>query len=141
MLISTKSRFRLSLNKLEVPFKSIHNNSMKIKNVSTSENYREGYGVRAYSQFRKPKIYFNPEKETILENLENRRSRPYKEWQKLIPEALKRAGIPDPGYKWKWDPKAGCRMCPCSPGFVPSNMSSIPSNPLIGKSVSVTISL
>jgi hypothetical protein len=119
---------------------------MKIKNVKVIKNTPEGsfnggISYRAHKKSQKPKIYFFIEDETILENLENRCSRPYKEYKKLIPEALTRLNLVNPGYKWKWDPKAGCSMCPCSPGFVPSNMSSIPSNDLTSHSIYVTIGL
>lgn len=112
---------------------------MKIKNCKIGKSYQEGYGVRAIARARKPVIYFWPSKESVLENLENRRNRPYKEWKKLIPEVLKQLNIVDPGYKWTWNQYAGCSMCPCSPGFVPSNMSSIPSNALTGSRIHVDI--
>jgi len=116
---------------------------MKIKEVTIRKNIPDrtigGY-YRAHAKARKPKIYFSIEKETILENLENRRSRPHQEYKKLIPEALKQLNIENPGYKWTWNPKAGCSMCPCSPGFTPYNMSSIPTNnDLVGHSIYVTI--
>ena len=133
-------------NRLEVPFKFPYTDRMKIKNVKVIKNtpegsYRSGFSYRAHQKSLKPKIYFFIEDETILENLENRRSRPHQEYKKLIPEALTHLNLENPGYKWKWDPKAGCSMCPCSPGFVPSNMSSIPSNILTGQSIYVTIGL
>lgn len=65
-------------------------------------------------------VYIWPEKETILDNLMNRRDRPYKEWAKLLPEVFKQAfGIEDfkKEYTARWDQYAGC-SCPCSPGFV-----------------------
>jgi hypothetical protein len=113
---------------------------MKIKEVKILKNRSEGYGYRAYRKSFKPIIYFSVDKESVLENLENRRSRPHTEYRKLINEALTAAGLPtNTGYKWTWNVKAGCSMCPCSPGFTPYNMSSVPSNELTGNTIYVTI--
>lgn len=113
---------------------------MKIKEVSIHKNRADiNKGYRSYKKSFKPIIYFSIDKESVLENLKNRRSRPYQEYKKLIPEALKQLNLENPGYKWTWNAKAGCSMCPCSPGFTPYNMSSIPSNNLTGHSIYVTI--
>lgn len=67
-----------------------------------------------------------PKEETVLDNLENRFSRPYVEWKKLLPEAIKQVATDlsvTPEYAQeavkdaKWSQKAGCN-CGCSPGFV-----------------------
>ena len=53
--------------------------------------------------------------ETILEDFGNRTSRPHEEWQPIVDAALRKAG-----YEFDrllWDQHAGCRDCPCSPGF------------------------
>lgn len=52
-----------------------------------------------------------------------RRSRPYTEYRKLLPEIFEKAGIPA-GTKASWSQKAGC-SCPCSPGFVLDYYSNI----------------
>ena len=111
---------------------------MKIKKAAIQTNTPEGYGIRAINRARKPIIYFWPSKETTQENLVNRRNRPYKEWKKLIPQVLEQLNIENPGYKWTWSQYAGC-SCPCSPGFIPSNMSSIPSNKLTGHCIHVDL--
>ena len=61
------------------------------------------------------RVYVWPEGETLLDNLCNRRSRPFKAYKPLVEQQLR-----DVGYtgKIRWDQKAGCKMCPCSPGFV-----------------------
>ena len=72
------------------------------------------------------KIYIFVDNETILENLMNRRNRPYK-WYKenVLPKALEQLKKTDPvsyelikDAKWSWSQSCGCSMCPCSPGFI-----------------------
>lgn len=66
-----------------------------------------------------PHLYVFPTGESIVENLMNRRERPYTEWKKLVPEILKKAGFSDKeikGIKPSWSQKCGCG-CGCSPGF------------------------
>jgi hypothetical protein len=72
--------------------------------------------VRDNNKFwNKPRIYFFI-KETILENLQERHCRPYKEYRQLIPKIFKKLKIPI-NTKAKWSQKAGCH-CGCSPGFI-----------------------
>lgn len=62
-------------------------------------------------------IYIWPKGETLLENLQNRRSRPIKEWRKeVIPQVLAQAGLPA-NTKVSFRQKAGC-PCGCSPGWI-----------------------
>ena len=74
------------------------------------------------SRSAKARIYFWPGKETVMENLVNRRSRPYNEFRKLMPQVF--AKLRDEGVlsadvtpKVRWSQYAGC-SCPCSPGFI-----------------------
>lgn len=63
--------------------------------------------------------YIFPVGEGILDNLMNRRNRPYTEWKKLMPEILKKAGFSQKEIsqiKPSWSQKCGCG-CGCSPGF------------------------
>jgi hypothetical protein len=72
----------------------------------------------------KARMYFWPEKETILENLLNRHDRPHLEYKKLIKLALVEAGIElsqAKSTKARWSQRAGC-SCPCSPGFILSEL-------------------
>lgn len=66
------------------------------------------------------RIYFWPE-ESAVENLENRRTRPYIEYKKLIPYVLEMAQIGHFRFfhnvTARWSQKAGC-ACGCSPGFI-----------------------
>lgn len=69
-------------------------------------------------QSRKPRIYFSPVRETIVDNFQARWSRPYNEYRKLLPQVLEQAGISlQYVKKIRWSQKAGC-SCGCSPGFV-----------------------
>lgn len=64
-------------------------------------------------------LYIFPTGESIVENLMNRRERPYKKWYPLIPQILKKAGFSEKEIneiKPSWSQKCGCG-CGCSPGF------------------------
>lgn len=75
---------------------------------------------------RNHKVYVWPEGETIVENLVNRRTRPYKVYQKdVLPKAMEVLKAENPEVhatlkdaKFGWRKNCGCSMCPCSPGFV-----------------------
>ena len=55
----------------------------------------------------------------VLEDLQNRRRRPYTEFRKFIEGVVWPAlGWQDTAPKLGWRQNAGCSMCPCSPGFV-----------------------
>lgn len=65
----------------------------------------------------KPRIYVFPKGETILEQLETRRQRPYTAYRKeVLPTVMKQLGIPE-DTRVRWSQYAGC-SCPCSPGFI-----------------------
>ncbi len=75
----------------------------------------------------KPRVYFWPEGETVLNNMVNRTSRPYKLYREFLPAVLSlasklsgHAGITD--ARANWSKHAGCTMCPCSPGFILSEV-------------------
>ena len=70
--------------------------------------YVSGRNVREFYQA--SRVYVWPRGESILENLCNRRSRPYTEYRKLL------AGKSFM-EKARWSQKAGC-SCGCSPGFI-----------------------
>lgn len=75
--------------------------------------YRASAGDRPYDESR---VFVDFEGETILDNLNNRVARPYTTLKPIIIEKLKEQGIVF--EKIRWSRKAGCRMCPCSPGFI-----------------------
>ncbi len=73
-----------------------------------------GAGPRDSSS--RPRIYIWPEGESIKENFENRRDRPYTIYKKeVLPQLFRKLGL-NP-KKVGWSQKAGC-SCPCSPGFI-----------------------
>ena len=98
---------------------------MKIENIkispwtySSERNYRERDGWNT-----KPRVYFSPSGESILEQLFNRRERPHLAYRDLMPEVLDKVGLNEKDsnglikqVKFRWSQKAGC-SCPCSPGF------------------------
>jgi hypothetical protein len=61
-------------------------------------------------------VYVELQGETIRENLENRRCRPYTTYKKFLTPLFAELGIPLDA-KLAWNQKAGC-SCPCSPGFM-----------------------
>jgi hypothetical protein len=73
----------------------------------------------------KPRIYIFPKGETLIENLGNRKHRPYTAYKKeVLPVLLERLEQENPnefacitGRKIHWSQYAGC-SCPCSPGFI-----------------------
>lgn len=68
-----------------------------------------GRNIREFNQA--SRVYVWPEGESIMENLLNRRNRPYKEYRKLLADQAFMQNA-------RWSQHAGCRMCPCSPGFI-----------------------
>ena len=74
------------------------------------------------SRSSRTRIYFFV-KESILDNLKNRFSRPSKAYKTLLPEVLKQLPYLAEGdvekmiKKTVWSQRAGC-SCGCSPGFV-----------------------
>ena len=66
-----------------------------------------------------PRMYVDGgEEETILENLQNRTRRPYTIFKKMASELFASIGFDVAKTEMSWRQNAGCKMCPCSPGFV-----------------------
>lgn len=65
--------------------------------------------------YEETRVYVQPENYSIMENLANRRSRPHNVWKPIVQQELKDAGYEG---KIRWSQYAGCKMCPCSPGFI-----------------------
>lgn len=77
---------------------------------------------REYNE--EPRMYVSIQDETVLENLENRRRRPYNVFKKMI--AASGIGTVLNLESLRWSQNAGCKMCPCSPGFIiPTQQISI----------------
>ena len=64
--------------------------------------------------------YFFPGNESVIDNLYNRRTRPHKEYKKLLPEVFSQTQFAslwsENHIKANWSQKCGC-SCGCSPGF------------------------
>lgn len=103
-------------------------NTMKIVNVKVHERRRPkvGYNHRGRALIREhqadmrehfgpTRVYVRPTTYSVMENLLNRRNRPWKVWKPLVERELRDAGVQG---KVRWSQYAGCKMCPCSPGFV-----------------------
>jgi hypothetical protein len=66
---------------------------------------------------RRSRMYVWPKNESVMENFVNRRHRPVEAWRSVLKSSvLPKLAIPTTGMRW--DTKAGCSTCPCSPGFV-----------------------
>lgn len=92
---------------------------LTVTKVSTSKSSGNGYAAswKAGSGRLQTRVYFSPENETVMENfLEGRHTRPVTELKKLVPAVLAQLGFED--MRVTWSVKAGCGMCPCSPGFI-----------------------
>ncbi len=72
----------------------------------------------AANHYHRPRIYIRPDGETVMENfLEGRHNRPYKLYKaEVLPQLFRKLGLDN--VKAGWSKKAGCTMCPCSPGFI-----------------------
>ena len=78
--------------------------------IAIADPRRGGYKVKS-------RIYIWPEGETILENFNNRRSRPLGIYREAAFNALDKLEVDRSRLEIKWSQKAGC-SCGCSPGFV-----------------------
>ena len=65
------------------------------------------------------RIYVWLKNESIYDNLMNRRNRPSELYKEIVRKAFRTIDIDEETYgKLRWSQKAGCSMCPCSPGFI-----------------------
>ena len=94
-----------------------------IKNIRINKDTRWGRTNEIKKD--RNKIYVFIQKETVLEDIRNRRNRPYKEYKKyLLPKLMEKIKVDNPKIfnsikdkNWKWNQYCGCNTCPCSPGF------------------------
>ena len=69
-------------------------------------------------RYKRTVVYFWPKGENIMDNLMNRRNRPYDFYRQHLPQVMQQAGLdPKLAATAKWRQKAGCN-CGCSPGFI-----------------------
>lgn len=81
-------------------------------------NYRGG----RWSEFSQaPRMYISVADESIMDNLANRKRRPYNVYKTLIHSSAL-SSVLDLS-KLSWSQKAGCTMCACSPGFILNHQS------------------
>jgi len=82
----------------------------------------------------KSRVYIWPKGESIIENLENRRSRPINVYRQALREGLSNAGVTLENVNYRWSQKAGCG-CGCSPGFIVDGYDPV----LYGKDVHIEL--
>lgn len=73
--------------------------------------------VEVIEELERPAIYFCRADASVLDLLVERGSEPVAELQDLLPLVFEMAGLDIVG-PLRWSAKAGCRTCPCSPGFI-----------------------
>lgn len=84
-------------------------------NIVSCKSQPQAIKKRAFSS--KSRIYVWPQGETLIENLENRRTRPKTYYRKeVLPKVFEMLNMPS-DTKVRWSQYAGCK-CPCSPGFI-----------------------
>ena len=87
-----------------------------LKNVRAREYNFKKYRVPNEDNPRSESRVFMDFNETVIEHLENRRSRPYNQLRPVIAAVLREQGIRF--EKLRYSRYAGCSMCPCSGGFI-----------------------
>ena len=88
-----------------------------IKRTRSARIRREGGTDHEYMA--RPRIFVSSDThESIGEHLANRRNRPQAIYRKAVKDALEQLALPLNNFTFSWSPNAGCRMCPCSPGFI-----------------------
>lgn len=99
---------------------------MKITSTKMRNHREELYKPGRWAEWKRAanartRIYIHPHGETLIDNLMNRRTRPYNEYRKLLPDILTAVGLdPKLAESARWSQKAGCG-CGCSPGFIINN--------------------
>lgn len=85
-------------------------NNTRTRSYPRNTRGRNSFETRRY--YSNSKVYVFESGESILDNLENRRSRPSKAYREFVLQAH-----PELEGKIRWSQKAGC-SCGCSPGFL-----------------------
>jgi hypothetical protein len=85
--------------------------------LEVHKRVRRDFSYRGWREFElEPRMYVTIKDETILDNLVNRTRRPYNVYKTLIHSS--NLGEFIDLSKLTWSQRAGCTMCPCSPGFI-----------------------
>lgn len=76
----------------------------------------------------KPRIYLSKQNQGVLDEMFSgeRYNKPYNLIRPKLDEIMTALGFKPENWKYNWDRYAGCKMCPCSPGFKISGMEWIP---------------
>lgn len=83
----------------------------------TERRQPTAYSHRDWQEYEsKPRVYFWEDGESILDHLANRRCEPYRIYRKVLDNVLQDLGVTYD--RANWSQRAGCTMCPCSPGFI-----------------------
>lgn len=81
--------------------------------------------VNTDGSYRRSKVFFWPEDFTVDEHLGGRFNRPYERLRFRLRSVWRLIGLPEEQWpetrQVKWSQKAGCSVCPCSPGFIVSS--------------------
>ncbi len=93
---------------------------LNIKSITLRPKTGSSSKHNAQDYYHRPRIYVSPEGETIMENFTSgRHTRPYTQYkQEVLPQLFRALGLDASSIKVGWSKKAGCTMCPCSPGFI-----------------------
>ena len=107
----------MKITKVHVQTRRLPNHS---KYYNVQRNGSAKFDRRAYNSDRTEfqeatRVYLSFPQESILDNLVNRHSRPWSALKPLVEAELREAGY---AGRVRWSKHAGCKMCPCSPGFV-----------------------
>ena len=105
--------------------------NFRVTDIKLRDNSPDSY---KQSRKRRTIVHVWPEGESILDNLNNRRSRPVKLFRKAVEDAFDTLGVDKSNVKLSWRQKAGCN-CGCSPGFIVDGWDSV----LHRKDVHITI--
>lgn len=105
--------------------------------VEIHEHHQDGFNRwdrRKPRAFEETRIYISDKNESLTDNIAKRLSgiRPDPNFFRkfILPRVRRMAGIA-PDVKIRWSSKAGCSMCPCSPGFIVTGER-------VGREISVT---
>lgn len=91
-----------------------------VKSIALRSKSGSSSKPNAHEYFHRARVYVDLDGESVLENMQNRRERPYNVYKtEVLPTLFRLLGIPA-ATKLSWSQKAGC-SCPCSPGFIDNN--------------------
>ena len=100
--------------------------SVKIQKRSFPESriINGRYKIPLKDYYKNPRVYLDFKDETMIDNLQNRRSRPHVKIKKLLSlnkDLMQKLNITNIS-QLHWSQTAGC-SCGCSPGFIISNQN------------------